>query len=91
MSQQVREAAKFTIINVVEGADRVDFASEQYFANFRARMRTNRAATPDSYDSVAEGYVTEVKNQQQCGKKYWEFCQNSITVITNCDILIPFL
>jgi len=49
------------------GSDRVDFASEQYFANFRARMKTNRAATPESYDSVEKGYVTSVKNQKQCG------------------------
>merc|ERR1719350_2276159 len=28
------------------GADRVDFASEQYFANFRRSMKMNRDATP---------------------------------------------
>lgn len=49
------------------GSDRVDFASEQYFANFRARMKTNRAATPAAYDSVEKGYVSDVKNQKQCG------------------------
>merc|ERR1712110_1189706 len=49
------------------GADRVDFASEQYFADFRRSMKTNRAATPASYDSDALGLVSEVKNQKQCG------------------------
>jgi len=49
------------------GADRVDFASEQYFAEFRRSMKTNRAATPASYDSDALGLVSEVKNQKQCG------------------------
>ena len=49
------------------GADRVDFASEQYFANFRRSMKLNRDATPASYDSTALGYVSEVKNQKQCG------------------------
>merc|ERR1712213_145953 len=49
------------------GADRVDFASEQYFAEFRRLMKTNRAATPASYDSDALGLVSEVKNQKQCG------------------------
>jgi len=49
------------------GLDRVDFASEQYFANFRMRMRMDRAATPDSYDSVEKGLVSSVKDQKQCG------------------------
>merc|ERR1719264_472619 len=49
------------------GADRVDFASEQYFANFRQSMKMNRDATPASYDSTALGLVSEVKNQKQCG------------------------
>merc|ERR1712004_825233 len=49
------------------GADRVDFASEQYFAEFRRSMKTNRAATPASCDSDALGLVSEVKNQKQCG------------------------
>jgi len=30
-------------------------------------MKTNRAATPASYDSDALGLVSEVKNQKQCG------------------------
>jgi len=49
------------------GADRVDFASEQYFANFRRSMKMNRDATPASYDSTELGLVSEVKDQKQCG------------------------
>jgi len=41
----------------------VDEASERYFDTFRH----SRAAAPASYSSVDKGYVTEVKNQKQCG------------------------
>ena len=49
------------------GADRVDFASEQYFADFRRSMKMNRAATPSSYDADELGLVSEVKDQKECG------------------------
>ena len=41
----------------------VDEASERYFDQFRY----SRSAVPASYSSVAKGYVTQVKNQKQCG------------------------
>merc|ERR1719245_1670816 len=41
----------------------VDEASERYFDQFRY----SRSAVPASYSSVDQGYVTQVKNQKQCG------------------------
>ena len=32
-------------------------------------MKTNRAATPDSFDAVQLGFVSDVKDQKQCGKR----------------------
>ena len=33
-------------------------------------MKTNRAATPDSFDAVQLGFVSDVKDQKQCGKEH---------------------
>jgi len=45
------------------GAERVDAASERYFAAVRA----DRGTAPASYSSVTQGLVSEVKDQKQCG------------------------
>jgi len=49
------------------GADRIDEASERYFADFRQSMKLNRAKVPGKYDSVKLGHVSPVKNQKKCG------------------------
>ena len=54
----------------LDSPDRVDAASERYFAEFRNSMRTNRESIPDGYSSVRNGYVSPVRNQKQCGKNY---------------------
>ena len=36
-------------------------------------MKTNRAATPDSFDAVQLGLVSDVKDQKQCGKEHCYF------------------
>merc|ERR1719481_2005694 len=43
--------------------DRIDEESERYFDTFRY----SRASVPDSYSSLDKGFVSQVKNQRQCG------------------------
>ena len=50
-------------------------------------MKTNRAAIPDSFDAVQLGFVSDVKDQKQCGK---EHCYFSIKIVTPQILLFDF-